>query len=61
MERKIEKAIKQYAMDNIFDGAIIGFSGGADSSAILHYLSKKTKKLLITITENIILMVKIVI
>lgn len=46
MERKIEKAIKQYAMDNIFDGAIIGFSGGADSSAILHYLSKKTKKLL---------------
>ena len=33
-------------MDCIYDGAIIGFSGGADSSAILHYLSKKTKKLL---------------
>lgn len=46
MENKIERAIKQYQMDDIFDGAIIGFSGGADSSAILHYLSKKTKKLL---------------
>ena len=46
MENKIEKAIKQYEMNDIFDGAIIGFSGGADSSAILHYLSKKTKKLL---------------
>ena len=46
MENKIEKAIKQYGMDVIFDGAIIGFSGGADSSAILHYLSKRTKKLL---------------
>ena len=44
MENKIEKAIKQYGMDVIFDGAIIGFSGGADSSAILHYLSKRTKK-----------------
>ncbi|MBO5356317.1 MAG: tRNA lysidine(34) synthetase TilS [Clostridia bacterium] len=46
MENKIERAIKQYEMDAIFDGAIIGFSGGADSSAILHYLSKRTKKLL---------------
>lgn len=46
MENKIEKAIKQYEMEHIFDGAIIGFSGGADSSAILHYLSKRTKKLL---------------
>ena len=46
MEKKIEKAIKQYGMDAVYDGAIIGFSGGADSSAILHYLSKKTKKLL---------------
>lgn len=46
MENKIERAIKQYEMDVVFDGAIIGFSGGADSSAILHYLSKKTKNLL---------------
>ena len=46
LENKIERAIKQYEMDAIFDGAIIGFSGGADSSAILHYLSKRTKKLL---------------
>ena len=33
-------------MEHVLDGAIIGFSGGADSSAILHYLSKKTKNLL---------------
>ena len=46
MESKIEKAIKQYGMEHIYDGAIIGFSGGADSSAILHYLAKRTKKLL---------------
>ncbi len=46
MENKIEKAIRQYEMNDIFDGAIIGFSGGADSSAILHFLSKRTKKLL---------------
>lgn len=46
LENKIERAIKQYEMEAIFDGAIIGFSGGADSSAILHYLAKKTKKLL---------------
>ena len=46
MENKIERAIKQYQMEHVLDGAIIGFSGGADSSAILHYLSKKTKNLL---------------
>lgn len=46
MENKIEKAIKRYSMNEIYNGVIIGFSGGADSSAILHYLSKKTKNLL---------------
>lgn len=46
MENKIERAISYYGMESVYDGAIIGFSGGADSSAILHYLSKKTKKLL---------------
>ena len=33
-------------MSDIYDGAIVGFSGGADSSAILHFLSKRTKNVL---------------
>ena len=33
-------------MDEIYNGVILGFSGGADSSAILHYLSKHTKNIL---------------
>ena len=33
-------------MSEIYNGVILGFSGGADSSAILHYLSKKTKNIL---------------
>ena len=53
MENKIERAIKQYGMNAVFDGAIIGFSGGADSSAILHYLSKKTKNLLAIHTSEV--------
>ena len=46
MENKIEKAINRYSMSEIYNGVILGFSGGADSSAILHYLSKRTKNLL---------------
>lgn len=46
MENKIERAITRYSMDEIYNGVIVGFSGGADSSAILHYLSKRTKNLL---------------
>lgn len=46
LESKIQKVVNDYQMDAIYDSAIIGFSGGADSSAILHYLKDKTKKLL---------------
>ena len=46
MKNKIEKAIALHSMEDIYDGAIIGFSGGADSSAILHYLASRTKNLL---------------
>lgn len=46
MENKIERAISRHGLGDIYDGAIIGFSGGADSSAILHFLSKRTKNIL---------------
>lgn len=46
LEKKIERAVSDYGMQSIYDGAIIGFSGGADSSSLLHFLSSRTKKLL---------------
>lgn len=46
LDTKIGKAIEVYKMDELYQGAIIGFSGGADSSALLHYLKDKTKNLL---------------
>ena len=46
MEKKIEEAVCRYGMERIYDGAIVGFSGGADSSALLHYLVGKCSKLL---------------
>lgn len=46
MKKKIDEAICRYGMENVFDGAIIGFSGGADSSALLHYFKDKCKNLL---------------
>lgn len=45
MIEKIEKAVSDFGLGAIYDGALIGFSGGADSSAILHYLWKKGAKL----------------
>ena len=33
-------------MDEIYNGAILGFSGGADSSALLYFLKERTKNLL---------------
>ena len=33
-------------MSEIYDGAILGFSGGADSSALLYFLKERTKNLL---------------
>lgn len=46
MEKKIEDAIRRHGMEAIFDGAVLGFSGGADSGALLHYLKDKCKNLL---------------
>jgi tRNA(Ile)-lysidine synthase len=46
LSTKIGKAIEVYKMEELYEGAIIGFSGGADSSALLHYLKGKTKNLL---------------
>lgn len=45
LEKKIKDAISRYGMEEIFDGCVVGFSGGADSSAILHYLKDKCKNL----------------
>lgn len=46
MENKIENAIRRHGMEAIFDGAVLGFSGGADSGALLHYLKDKCKNLI---------------
>lgn len=46
MKEKIKDAVCRYGMDVIFSGAVIGFSGGADSSALLHYLKDKCECLL---------------
>lgn len=46
MKEKINEAVCRYGMEEIFNGAIIGFSGGADSSALLHYLKDKCENLL---------------
>lgn len=43
---KIEQTVLKYRMTEIYDGAILGFSGGADSSALLHFLKGRTKNLL---------------
>ena len=45
LEKKIECAVSDYGMEPIYEGAIIGFSGGADSSSLLHFLSARTKML----------------
>ena len=46
MEKKIYEAVCRHDMEKIFDGTIVGFSGGADSSALLHYLKGKCTNLL---------------
>ena len=46
MKNKIDEAVCRYGMVGIYDGAIVGFSGGADSSALLHYLKDRCKCLL---------------
>ena len=42
MINKINEAVCRYGMEKIYDGVIVGFSGGADSSALLHYLKDRT-------------------
>lgn len=46
MINKIEQTVEKYRMWEIYDGAILGFSGGADSCALLHFLKGRTKNLL---------------
>ena len=46
MDKKIDSTISRFEMGDVFEGAIIGFSGGADSSALLHYLKDRCKNLL---------------
>lgn len=41
MEKKIEEAVARYGMGEMLKGAVLGYSGGADSSAILHYLKNR--------------------
>ena len=41
MVNKINEAVSHYGMEKIYEGAIVGFSGGADSSALLHFLKDK--------------------
>ncbi len=45
MEKKIYEAISKYQMQDIYDGTVLAFSGGADSSALLHFLKDKCKNL----------------
>ena len=44
VEEKIEAAVSDFNMESKMDGILVGFSGGADSSALLFYLNKRAKK-----------------
>ena len=44
-EEKVEKALSDYSMADIFDGCVIGFSGGSDSGALLYYFADKIKNI----------------
>jgi len=44
MENKIEYAIFAHGMDKAYGRVIVGFSGGADSSLLLHYFAGKAKE-----------------
>ena len=43
VEQKIEQAIIDFGMTNKLDGVLIGYSGGADSGALLSYMNKYSK------------------
>lgn len=40
VEQKIERAISDFGMENKLNGVLVGYSGGADSSALLFYMQK---------------------
>ncbi len=40
VEQKIQQAIRDFGMAHKLNGILIGYSGGADSGALLHYLHK---------------------
>ena len=42
MINKINEAVCRYGMEKIYEGVVVGFSGGADSSALLHYLKDRS-------------------
>ncbi|MBO5212739.1 MAG: tRNA lysidine(34) synthetase TilS [Clostridia bacterium] len=44
MEKKIEAAVSAFNLEKAYGNIIIGFSGGADSSALLHYFSSRAKR-----------------
>ena len=44
MEKRIERAVLECKLDTAYEKVIIGFSGGADSSALLHYFAKRAKR-----------------
>ncbi|MBQ9745146.1 MAG: tRNA lysidine(34) synthetase TilS [Clostridia bacterium] len=45
MDKKIEYAIKTHGMEDAFGRVIIGFSGGADSSLLLHWFSTRAREI----------------
>lgn len=44
--KKVALAINDYSMQDIYKGCILGFSCGADSSALLHFLKDRCENLL---------------
>lgn len=43
LEKRIESAVAELNMQNAYKRVIIGFSGGADSSALLHYFKDRAQ------------------
>ena len=43
METAIEKTILDFNMDSMLSHVLVGFSGGADSTALLHYLLARSR------------------
>lgn len=50
MRRKAEETIRRYGMLNAGDHVVVGFSGGADSTALLYLLWELRDKLAITVS-----------